>query len=137
MTQATKLYAVQAAGKGGYVDRSGALKIPLTFDGAGQFSEGIAPVQLHGRAGLIDERGELIALPSWRRRAPAWILPFSEGMAVARFEDQKVPQFGAVDRTGAMVVPPEYEGLSDFVDGIAAARIAVKEHVFLDRKGAR
>ena len=137
MAQANKLFAVRPAqGKVGYVDGSGHLQIAPRFDSGGDFTDGIAPVTLHGHAALIDSRGAIIAEPSYQGRRPDRILPFQEGVAHIAF-DVKSPKMGAVDRTGAVVIPPDYDQIGDFVDGIAAARMAHNAYVFLDRKGSR
>lgn len=53
------LAAVQKDGKWGYVDRTGAEKIPFLFDKAYPFQEGLAAVVLDGKAGFIQPDGTL------------------------------------------------------------------------------
>lgn len=53
------LAAVQKDGKWGYVDHTGAEKIPFLFDKAYPFQEGLAAVVLDGKAGFIQPDGTL------------------------------------------------------------------------------
>lgn len=127
MTQESRLFAVKPTqGRCGYVDRMGRLQIPPKFDSAGNFSEGLAPVSLQGRNVLIDMQGNVVAEPVYQGRRPSQIFPFEQGSALARFDAGDSPKIGALDRTGALVIPPEYDQIGDFVDGIAPARISFK-----------
>lgn len=53
------LAAVQKDGKWGYIDRTGAEKIPFLFDRAYPFQGGLAAVVWNGKAGFIDSDGTL------------------------------------------------------------------------------
>jgi hypothetical protein len=50
-------------GKAGYVDATGKLAIPLRFEGAGEFSEGLAPFEQGRLWGFVDTRGEVVIPP--------------------------------------------------------------------------
>jgi len=44
----------------GFCDRNKKIVIPIKYDFAGVFSEGLAPVNLNGKWGFIDKRGKRI-----------------------------------------------------------------------------
>jgi hypothetical protein len=52
--------------------------------------------------------------------------PFSEGFA--RVQQGRFPQtrYGYIDRTGALVIKPQFEIASDFTDGIAMVLVEGK-----------
>lgn len=51
---------VRQNGRCGYLDESGTLMIPCTYESAGAFSDGLAPVQQNGKWGYIDRTGALV-----------------------------------------------------------------------------
>ena len=51
--------------KYGFIDRFGEVIIPLRFDSADDFHEGLAAVKLKGKWGYIDKQGELIIKPQF------------------------------------------------------------------------
>lgn len=54
----------------GYVDgKSREVRIPLAFEGASAFSEGLAKVSLDGHAGFIDEAGKFVIEPQFEDAA--------------------------------------------------------------------
>lgn len=51
----------------GYVNRAGQIKIPLVFDSASTFSDGVALVQFEGTTAYIDTEGAIIwSTKGWR-----------------------------------------------------------------------
>jgi hypothetical protein len=60
----TRLAPVRLGGKWGYIDPTGALRIPVRFDDAFAFSERRARVVVDGLAGFIDEAGAWVAEPA-------------------------------------------------------------------------
>ncbi len=65
-----ELALVQEAGKGsgsryGYVDRSRKLVIGFQFQQAGEFSEGLAAVQIGDKWGFIDKWGQIVIKPQF------------------------------------------------------------------------
>ena len=63
-------------GKWGYVDRSGSFVIEPQFDTAGDFSEGLAAVQVDAGWGYIDQTGAVVIEPRFKDARP-----FAEGLA--------------------------------------------------------
>ncbi|MFA4903518.1 MAG: WG repeat-containing protein [Desulfobaccales bacterium] len=112
------LAAVKLEDKYGYIDRSGKMVIPPQFSDAGPFSEGLAPVQIdsHGdQEGYIDKSGKLVISGGEFSAARA----FSEGLAAVRGKNDK---YGFIDKTGKFVIPPRYDRVSDFSEGLAAVQ---------------
>ena len=70
------LLAVVVDGKHGFIDMTGRMVIPPTFDFVWQFSEGRASAWQNGRAGFIDRTGTFV-IPARFEYAKA----FHEGLA--------------------------------------------------------
>ena len=90
--------------------------ISCEFWGAGNFSEGLAWVQIeenseYGHIGFIDKTGEFI-IPCVYDEARN----FSEGLAAVA-QDEK---WGFIDKTGKEIVPYTYDSALDFSNGLAA-----------------
>ncbi|MFL5262622.1 MAG: WG repeat-containing protein [Anaeromyxobacteraceae bacterium] len=121
------LVAVRYQGRWGYVDRTGRGVIRPQFSGAGEFSDGLAPVSEQAwTCGYLDRTGKL-AIPARFRLC----YPFSSGRARVEIlgEDPKVPLPAFIDRTGRVVfegaaATPPFESAEDFVDGLAAVEAA-------------
>ena len=60
------LAQVQVGGKVGFVDTTGNLVIPASFDEAHDFSEGFASVKLKGKFGFIDKTGKVLVPPQFK-----------------------------------------------------------------------
>jgi hypothetical protein len=117
------LVAVRSQGRWGYVDRAGRGVIRPRFSGAGEFSEGLAPVsEQTWVCGYTDRSGTLV-IPARFRLCH----PFHDGRARVEIlgPDPKRPQPAFIDRTGRIVIEgaaatPPFETAEDFVDGLAA-----------------
>lgn len=107
--------------KWGYVDRGGREVIPVQFLAAGDFAEGLAPVNPGGEGGVGE--GSMCGTPG---------------------------NFGYVDRTGAFVIKPQFTLASGFKGGRARVSVGrvtyvgrclccaprfVGRHGFIDRSG--
>lgn len=108
-----------------YVGRDGVAS--LYFDGAvlRPFSQGLAPcgVAVDGatRWGFLDRDGDWAVAPQYAAYAvePTTQQVFFDGVAAVQ---DPSGLWGAIDRTGRTVAPFEYESLSVFSEGAAAAR---------------
>ncbi|MGI8980570.1 MAG: WG repeat-containing protein [Pirellulaceae bacterium] len=83
----------------GFIDRTGQLAIPANFDGADQFSEGLAAVVKDGKYGYIDTRGKMVIASQYRLAEP-----FQDGIArvwLAGRDNYNLVQF--IDRTGKVL----------------------------------
>ncbi len=92
------------------------LAIPATFDDAGMFAEGLAPVRVGGKFGYIDTRGNLAIQPQFD-----FATRFSEGLAAAGIGGKE----GYIDKSGKFVLTPQFEiaDLQVFSEGLAPVRI--------------
>ncbi len=144
----------------GYVDRAGKVIIKPTYEHAGPFAEGVAPVLEEDRYGFIKPDGEYAIQPqfdsagAFRQGLAAasldgrcgyvgpsgeWAITprftiaheFAEGLAAVKVGRR----FGYIDRSGELVIEPKYELAEVFSDGRAAVRL---EHRwgYVDTKGA-
>ncbi|SAL87411.1 KWG Leptospira [Caballeronia arvi] len=133
------LAVVKTGGKYGYVDRAGMVAIQPTFDSAGAFKDGLAVVTIGGRCGFINRTGVLAVKPQFEL-----LDTVSDGLAQFAVsnpyhtdekgqvaQDAPAPQddgawkYGYVDRTGRVVIAPQFELTlmnqlgGSFVEGLA------------------
>jgi len=109
-----------------YIDKAGkVIDIPYRYGGAGQFSEGLANIEIRGKWGHIDKTGQIVIQPQF-----AEAYGFSEGLA-----DVKVGgKWGYIDRKGNMVISPQYDATSKHAEGLAAVKIDGKWG-YIDKTG--
>ncbi len=98
----------------GYIDRTGEIIIPVQFQGASSFSEGLAAVRVDGLWGYIDQTGQMIIEPQF-----SVALPFSEGLAPVSLDSL----YGYIDMTGEFVIPPQYENAYPFSEALAPVQV--------------
>lgn len=153
------LLAVGVDGKYGFIDLTGRIVIPPTFEFVGGFSEGHAPVYQNGRFGFIDRSGRFVISPRFEKAKA-----FHEGLAEVQmaglwgfvktdgefaiqpqfeqtlwFSDGRAPVrvgglWGYVDKTGTLVIPAQYLSATLFEKGRAFVRLD-KESMAIDRNG--
>lgn len=104
------LYPVFKSGKAGYINSSGTLTIPIEYDDAINFSEGLAAIQQGEIWGYINASGELVIPPSFDQA-----YSFHDGLAKVKVKDR----FGYIDHTGKLVIEPVYEEASHFSESLA------------------
>ncbi|HYX40810.1 MAG TPA: WG repeat-containing protein [Pyrinomonadaceae bacterium] len=131
-----------------YLDRAGRrLQTPTLDDNyyGHSFHDGLAAIQIKDKWGFMDKRGRLVI--------PAKFIDvgdFSEGLAAAEVpidQDRETPcqfdatssytvakKFGYIDRTGRMVIPPQWEYAGPFVRGLANVSTCNKAS-FIDKAG--
>lgn len=90
--------------KWGYIDATGATKIPFKYEEASYFHEGLAPVKTNGKWGFINKTG-------------ATVIPFKYEYATS-FEDglsyvELGGKVGYINKTGTAVIPIKYEKQTD------------------------
>lgn len=121
---------VRQGSRWGYVDKNGALVLPVIYDHAEPFSEGLALVEEAGLRAYID--------PSGQRVIPANVASagrFSQGRAWVRYGPDQV---GFIDRTGTRVGPATWRAARDFSEeGVAWVEDpATGRWALMDRDGA-
>jgi hypothetical protein len=129
-----------ASGMFGYADETGSLVIDPRFERAGQFVEGLAPVQVQDASGsaeygYIDTTGTVVIEPRFRTA-----FEFSEGLARVEMAAKGLYQYGFIDRSGTVVVEPRYTAAWDFSQGLARVGLAdasgAFRYGFIDQTGA-
>lgn len=123
---------VRIGRKWGYIDTSGRMVVEPRFQSAGEFHEGLARVHLWSK--VVCTSGEFTS-----DDAPLW--------AFHLIEDDKsdlvscFPQggkFGYIDKSGKVIIAPQFFAAKDFADGLAAVRVeetADSKYGYIDRTG--
>ena len=107
------------------MDKTGRLVINPQFDWASGFSEGLAAVRIgDDRTGVWLHRQD----GQGRHRAGFDLAnDFGDGSASVHIGDSKTGKSGYIDKTGAMVIAPQFDWLGPydtvFSEGLAAVRI--------------
>jgi hypothetical protein len=100
----------------GYIDRSGKLIIPVQFEDAFSFSEGLAAVENKGNWGFIDKTGKTVLELQYDKACR-----FSEGLASVRIPSNgpladsyagATGKWGFIDKNGNMLIKPQFEDAS-------------------------
>jgi hypothetical protein len=123
--------------RAGFIDATGHQIIPSRYELAGDFGDGLAPVQLSPSNapyrpvwGYLDRTGRLVIaarFPSARN--------FSEGRAaVCEYQKGRVQPRGFIDTTGKLVIPGRYQHANEFHGGLAAVHTGFKWG-YVDRDG--
>lgn len=114
----------------GYINKTGTLAIPLQFDHARAFSEGLAVASLRYKRGYIDKTGKFVIEPQFGVAES-----FSEGLARVGSYVQGLPQEHYIDRTGKRAIRQKFRFIDDFSEGLAAVWVG-DEKGYIDRSGA-
>jgi serine/threonine protein kinase len=102
------------AGKSGFIDMSGKEIIPLKFDSADDFSEGLASVTVDDRCGFIDRSCSLVIPAKYSSCGR-----FSEGLAPVCLDSK----WGFIDKNGNLMIPMSYDFAEAFSEGLALVNI--------------
>lgn len=98
-----------------YVDQSWKTVIAPQFMATGEFSEGLAPVQVRApegmRWGFIGKDGKMVIPPHYYEA-----LPFIEGLAAVKVPSGK---WGFINKKDSMVIAPAYDSAAPFTNGLA------------------
>ncbi len=89
-------------GKAGFIDKTGNVVVPFTFDDVDCFdSRGLAPAKKGKQWGFINKNGEFISKPDY-----VYLFGFKDDdfAIVSPF----LTTVGMIDRTGKMVIPPKF-----------------------------
>jgi hypothetical protein len=106
---------VSSEGKVGYISKDGKYQISATFKDGTFFSDGLAfVVSEDGYPTCIDKSGEIkFALKQAKR-----VSSFREGLAFIDVDNK----FGFVDKTGKVVITPQFDFVMLFFEGFAAVK---------------
>jgi len=109
---------VSKNGKYGFIDKTGMEVIPLEYDRANPFADGLAAVSIDDKWGYINTSGEIVIPLEYDRGISADRLSFVNGLAVVcigkidrediynNTDDRK---YGIIDIEGNIVLPIEYD----------------------------
>jgi hypothetical protein len=116
--------------KWSYIDRDGKIAIPLQFDYAEPFVEGLALVRIGSESGYIDKTGAFI-----NKRKFIFSESFSEGLAaVGEGPGFLKYKYGYINLKGELVIPIQFERGSNFVNG--EARVIIDgARAYIDMSG--
>jgi hypothetical protein len=104
--------------KYGFIDTSGELVIPATFDNVSEFEEGLAAVVIGDKMGLIDRSGQMVVEPQFDAIGA---FDADDDLAlVADVDDNGNGLYGFINRSGEVVLEPQFALASDFSEGLAA-----------------
>jgi hypothetical protein len=124
--ESKSLFPVEKDGKFGFIDRTGRVVIPLQFQSANDFHEGLALVTSNGKKMFIDMTGKTVITPQFDI-----VNDFSEGLAAVNIGQKRIPnlglisdpgKWGYIDNTGKLVIPMKFTHAEDFSEGLAAVR---------------
>ena len=121
------ILVIDQTGKYGYTDWTGAQIVPPSYDFAVPFAEGFAKVQKDGKFSYIDKTGKLL-IP-WQTHE----IQTADGRYFTYRENGKST---VLDHQGNVVLPPFYENMLLFRDGVAAAMQADGWYGLIDTSGA-
>ena len=123
------LAAFRKGDKVGFIDKKGNLVVPAQYSWGTDFSEGLAFVcdkDSGGRILCIDKKGNT----KFELRNIDYAGSFSEGLAPIRKGDK----IGFIDKTGKIIVKPQFDRVEDFQEGLAAVCKNAKWG-FINKKG--
>jgi hypothetical protein len=127
-----------AAGKWGFIDRTGRFRIAPRYDGAGQFSEGVAYAWFweggERKDGIVDAGGRFTALPEVNDHA----FIFHDGLARFQTPMGQERKYGYMDKAGRVVIPPQFDESGHFSEGLAwvsVFRERKRLYGFIDKVG--
>ncbi len=137
LAQTPSLFPVEKNGKAGYIDQTGKVVIPLKFDEARAFTEGVAPVRIGEDWGYIDKTGQFVIRPQFFEAQR-----FSEGFAQVgiywprrQIVDSTVGYDGYIDKSGRVITKDRFGVAFDFSDGLAEIQTEDYKDGFIDRTG--
>jgi hypothetical protein len=127
-----------ADGKWGFIDRTGRFRIPPRYNGAGQFSEGVAYAWFwegeQRRDGVVDVNGRFTELPE----VNDYQFIFHDGLARFQTPSGQERKYGYMDKTGRVVIPTQFSNSGHFSEGLAWVAVLKEQkwlYGFIDKTG--
>lgn len=102
--------STQIGYKTGFINKEGKVTVPLIYDEAKGFSEGLAVVAKNNKYGFVDKNGKVV-VPLIYDYADS----FSEGFAAVCKNDKH----GFINAQGKVVIPMRYDYVQSFHEGLA------------------
>jgi len=124
-TETGGLYPIVQDDKLGFIDSTGRVIVPPTYDDEGYFHQGRAYVSRSGKFGFIDTLGRVIVPPKYDTVSDFW-----EGLAMVARQGRT----GYINLAGKEVIPPQFERGETFSESLAAVRLQGKWG-FIDHSG--
>lgn len=135
--QELPLFPVEMNRRAGYIDQTGKVVIPLKFDEARDFTEGLAPVRVGEDWGYIDRTGRFVIKPQFFEAGR-----FSEGFAQVgiywprrKIVDSTVGYDGYIDKSGRVITKDKFGVAFSFSDGLAKIKTEDYKNGFVDGTG--
>lgn len=124
--QTTSLFGIIENNRFGYINKTGKVVIRPIYRSAGKFSEGLAPVRLHGAWGYIDHRGKMVIEAQYD-----YAMPFRDGRALVH-KDGK-PYF--IDHSGKVLFEHAFAQMDLFNAGRAIVQGQNGKYGIIDSDG--
>ena len=160
----TDLFPVKSGDKWGYIDHKGKYVINPQFDAAELFRNGLARVEsADGKVGFIDKKGKYVINPEYIDATPfssGVALVVREGDYISGIDKKgneifklqqakyakwftenmaafcnKEGKWGFVDKSGTVVINPQFESVHPFSEGLAAVCDKNDKWGFIDKDG--
>jgi hypothetical protein len=117
MRAADHLFPIHEGRKAGYIDRSGVVVVPATYDAVGECREGRARVTAGSLSGYIDLNGKVVIEPKYESAGD-----FRDGRAIVRTADR----YSLIDLSGKVIAEIPYRVLGEFHQGMLRVQAAGK-----------
>lgn len=117
----------QGDGKWGFLDKTLKEVLKAEYEGAGDFSEGLAKVKKNKKWTFIDKTGRKAIEGEFENAND-----FSEGLAAVQIGTK----WGCIDREGKKVIAAEFDYVARFSGGLARI-VSAKKHGYVDKTGRK
>ena len=109
------LFIVETGNKWGIVDKADKTILPFQFESLGYLDEaGYMQASKKSGNGYVDQTGKEVVPCTFYN-----MFPFSENLA-HYLDKQEDGKYGVINRKGETIVPPQYDGIEPFKNGMAA-----------------
>lgn len=115
------LLPVRKDRKWGFIDKDGVEKIPIKYDSAECFVDGIAKVRLFGIDGMIDKKSRSVVIHNEveLHMHIDIVGQFKNGYALINHDGK----YGLIDNRGSLVVDPHYDFIANLFDRLLKVSI--------------
>ena len=123
----------------GFINKSGQLVIPLIYQDARKFSEGLAAVKKNGKWGFINKSGTMV-IPAVYDFAGSFSRDLAEVAKLEKDEDgYESAKWGYIDKKNNLVIPFKYDETKEFRNtgpNIDEALVSYDDKLyFIDKEG--